>query len=156
MSDLLETKVSRGEFLDLILDDMTSELEAQRDAIKKRADAVPSVSVKPFLPLIPKDAEVSVYDRGGRYGTQITITFSINKAELPAQYVERGKQLAALEKEAEPIKERLWKLQNGKARARIELIRRSLEATGEGRKLLEEAASLKLRLSRKLLMEPKP
>jgi hypothetical protein len=154
MNDLLETKVTRTEFLDLILDDMALEISGQIDAIRKRIAAVPSVPRKLIVDLMPDDPEINYWDDGT--GLSVRIEFKVKRADVPAEYRERKAALAALDKELQPVKERQWKLQNGKAKARIELIRRSLEATGEGRKLLEEAASLKLRLSRKLLMEPKP
>lgn len=149
MNQLLETKVTRTEFLDLILDDMSTELSAQIDVLAKKKAAIPEFDDKAFLKFIPAEPEINVHEYDNR--VRVRIEFTLKRADLPAGFSDREKKVAALDKELEPLERRLRQIRDGKAKARIELIRKSLESSAEGRDLLEQAATLKVTLSRKML-----
>jgi hypothetical protein len=157
MNDIFETKLTRTEVLDLILDELTEELNSQIEPIEKELEALPgSDKIKADFALFAKkltSQKVSIdepYDwDSGDY--TVSVQVKMPRSALPAEIRDVLVKRRKLETQKEAIQEQLRKLTNSKVRARNELIRKSLEASSEGKEIIARLTEFKFALRPKLL-----
>lgn len=153
MNQLLETKVTRAELLDIILEDLLAELREKEADAEKRREALPPFDQRKFLALLPASAEIEVNTHCGKYDDQIKvdISFRLPHSSAPAGFWERFDANKRLEEEESKYRMEIRSLENNRSRAKAEVIRKMLEGSDEGVKLLAQVAEMKLAIKRKLL-----
>lgn len=159
--EIFETKLTRTEVLDLILDDLIEEVNAQILPLAKREQALEKIEPKlaDFLHTIPATAKVEA-SSPGRWDEdkrcRVTISFRLKPSELPKPWADRCSELAEVEKDLRSLRDQRTKLTENRRRALNEIIRRSLESSPGGRRVLDTVAAFKLSVHKRLLGEGKP
>lgn len=152
LKNMFETKLTRAEVLDLILEDMATELQSQIDKKQKEIDAVLPSDDDEFLSLLPKKPKVKVErDWDNKNNLYVTFGFTLPKSRLPPDYVRRSSSLEKLRGELNDLTERRKELLNNKVKFKNELIRSQLDASAEGREILELLGKFKLSIQKKML-----
>lgn len=156
-NEVFETKVTRAEMIDMILDDLTCELETQHDKVKKQLDAVePKAELADFLKLVPKGTEVEVSEAwNDEKVMNVSISFTVKTTALPTDYRLAHAQKKKLEEQKGSLRDQLSQLRKNRQHAKNEIIRKSLEATPEGRQVLSTISEFKVSIKQKLLPESK-
>ena len=159
--DIFETKLTRTEVLNLILDDLTAEIEAQREPLRVALEKVPGPDIADFIPHLAKAVEAgkaeidlsSDYRQSGE--TRIRLTFHLPDAKLPKPHLAAEAERNRLVEQIDELNSQLNKLTTNRRKAQNEIIRRSLQGSAGGKLVLEAISGFKLALKRKLLPESK-
>lgn len=152
---LVETKLTKTEAIDLLVEEMKSELEAQRAAATKRKESMKNWDLT--------ELENDLLDRGTRgvdYGyyqdemsnkVKVSITLEIPAAKLPPELRAQINRFRAVAKEEQDLSSKIHELDGNKNKVRNAILRTMLENSEQGQKFLKLLNGLKLKASPKLL-----
>ncbi len=158
-AEIFETKLTRTEVLDLILDELVEELDGQIAPLRDAVAALPKEEAFDFIAIAPRDGkglEVSLDDDcyGRRGETRVRLTFFVRTKNLPVGWLRRCTEEERLRARLQELESQRRRLTENRRRAQNEIIRRSLEASVDGRRVLETVGKFKLALKQKLLPSP--
>lgn len=158
MQKVVDSKVTRGELLDLIIDRVDSDLRAQinkLDAQRRAAREAQTVSVTGALALVRAGGSPKVeIDQGwgaAERMVRIQVSAYVDPGALPKKYAEAKTLVAALDAQIGELHKQQRRLRDGKKNARVEMIKQSLESTPEGQRILEAIDGLKATVSARLI-----
>lgn len=155
LDEIVETKLTRNELVDLILDDVMGETEERVEAAKKQRHELhephePDIDA-PLLQTM-KDPEVSYGSHWREKGVyRIKAVWYVKEADMPDSLKRHWAAVEEADKILEAAKDQLEKITKGRARARIEIVRRSLNETAQGKKVLAMVDDFKVAVKRRLL-----
>lgn len=159
LAQVVETKISRAELIDMIVEKLEAEINAEMtklEAAKKDLGA-PELTLSKAVELAKGQEVKTEVERCNRYNydqhrymdtgeVKVTVTFTVQKDQLPKRYTDHEAKAAALSKQVDDLRFKLNRLRNGKQRARAEIVRRALESTPAGEKVFAAINELSERL----------
>lgn len=158
MQQVVDTRITRTELLDIITEKIRDEVNAEVKALDKEIAATNAILTKSAALRILKNVDAQVHiDRKRTYDcrreTYVDSGFTLSvrieglsEADLPAKYRTALKRAEELDKKRDILRSKINRINQGKQRARMEMLRNSLESTEEGRKILEAIDGLKERV----------
>jgi hypothetical protein len=147
MQQVVDTKITRNELLDLITHRVDSELSEQLADIQMQSDQI-RFTIGDMLPLFRMRSDENVklnraWNNEQTYVRLVIDSMEISLADLPAKVRARYEQLQKLSAQRRELESKRSMLKRGKQSARIEMIRQSLSSTLEGQKVLAAIEELK-------------
>jgi len=167
MEKVFETKLTRNELFDLIIDSLEKDIEAKLAPLRAERDAIkfPTLTEAEALEMLTGAKERQfVTDTGNTYsfkGTakdnEMWVKFGaiVPKSALPTRFTEEQKFASSehkrLTKKIEPLEQELRKISGGKSQARLAILTQVLESTDVGVKVLKAIESAKVQVRQKIL-----
>ena len=151
LAQVIESKLTRTEVMDLIIDRLRISLSEKIRAKQAEHDAIdPALSPRQAMALVRAHFDnISVRletegwgDDRGRQKLKISVPLPI-AAQLPKSYTDALEKKAKLAAELRELNGQRGRISNGKVRARTELLRTTLESTPEGARILRAIDTLK-------------
>lgn len=147
MQQVVDTKITRNELLDLITHRVDGELGAQLASIQAQSDQI-QFTIGDMLPIFRARSGENVklnraWNSKQTHVRLIIDSMEISLADLPAKVRTRYGQLQKLSAQRHELESKRSMLKRGKQSARIEMIRQSLSSTPEGQKVLAAIEELK-------------
>lgn len=151
LAQVVESKLTRTEIMDLIIERLRVEIsekirakQAEHDAIEpklspRQAMAIARENIEHLLSRIETD---SYGDDQGRRKLKLSVYLPA-AALLPKSYTDALDKKAKASAELKELRQQAGRISNGKVRARTELLRTTLEETPEGARILKAIDSLK-------------
>lgn len=152
MDQLVETKLTKTEAIDLVVEEMKDEVNKRRlevDAeIKRLRKDITLQELAPLFGGCTFNVEVpSTYTEG--YSVSFN-TGRLGIGRFPKELQTKLSRIAALSKEQEELGKRINELNESKGKIRNAILKTMLEGTDQGRQFLQLLGDLKLRVSPKL------
>ena len=153
---LVETKLTKTEAIDLLVEELKNELEAKRTAATQRKDA----AAKSWD---LSEIENDILDRGTRKldmvyyrddlptKVEVSITLSFPMSKLPPHIKEQIISYRAASRDEQDLSGKIHELDGNKNKVRNTILRTMLENSEQGQKFLQLLNGLKLKASPKLL-----
>ena len=152
----IETKLTRSELIDILMQDVISDLEEK----VKEAEAAPSplkdLALSDVQPYLPATTDVRIYSerRWNQYGereahTTLRICLDAN-VEMPPKIKKLFDQNMAREKAIEEAKRALGRAVNQRSALKTEILKKFLKTTQEGTALLNQLDSFRADLKKRL------
>lgn len=174
LSQVLEAKLTRTELMDLIIEQISTDLRTERDAILKKLEELePHRTLKlpaalALLKQAPDTVSVTLQKEVNTKWNNDTREYQSNEIsyklklkvdlpleiELPKKYVEAQVEHDRLVKLKNEVEGKLSKLKSGQRQARNELVRHALQNTPEGKGIIEAIGTLTESVKEKLLAVP--
>lgn len=170
LSQVLETKLTRTELMDLIIERIRDDLRKERDELQAKMEKLDRTLKLPaalkLLKTKAKEARVKLEEEtehrrvGFEYKNQpvhytlsISVTLPLDTV-LPPKYVEAHAEYDRLETKLNEVQKKLNRLENGKTRARNELVRHALDSTPEGKNIMDAIVTLTESVKARLVEKP--
>lgn len=163
LSQVVDSKLTRTELLDLIVDRVATELRTEHEKLREERKALDtdlplSAAVALARARSPKVEMQQISEWAGsgveRRDLGHTLTITVRLAAgvaLPAKYLAARAAAKALDKRITEVASKLQRLQMGKSRARNEMVKQALENSPEGKRILEAIDALKDSMKAKLI-----
>ena len=163
MDQIVEMKMTRNEIIDLIIEEMTEELDkrieaalAAEQAADEKFGEFGNSWVTDYLPTKFKDEDIRVeYPYRGATGENALVTVRLT-ARIPASKI--PKERVALQQACEAATQVVRNLRaekrtltENKGKARIQVIRQSLESNPQGQQILKMIEGVKGKMKQQLL-----
>ncbi len=152
MDELIETKLTKTEAIDLLVEEMRTELEAERADVDRQMKALSaSITLKDLSPGLT-DIRVDI-NVPGKYRSDyhVGIAGDVKLSRFSAHVQSKLSRLKELTERQEELGKRHHELSESKARIRTVILKSLLEGSEQGQKFLELLDSLRLKVSPKLL-----
>lgn len=147
--DLIEMKLTRSELVDLVVEGLIADIQKQEAEHEKLKPEEPKFTAEE-LSLQDLRFTISTGYKGNLY-----VSFDDDDERAlktaPKAWKEWKAKYERWEKDGEVFRTKLYELRKGKQRAKLEVIRSSLEMSPEGKQLLELVETFKVKLTTKLL-----
>lgn len=155
LASVVDSRLTRTEILDLIVERVSRELQAEERKLEIERDEVDaSFPLSAALKLAKAAPHVSVrLERNWNRESEILkIAFDLTPGmELPKKYLEAKAKRAALETRVREVRAQRQRLGAGKVRARNEMVHQALASSPEGAKILEAIDTLKEQVRARLV-----
>jgi hypothetical protein len=148
----VETKLTKSEVIELIIESMSSELKAQEHALEEELKTICNFPLSEVAALLTS-ATVNIRESWNDK-SKIQLSLSAELKNVGALTARVGR-MHAVQAELQRIRTVRNELEGNKQRAKNEILKRFLEQTDEGRTVLEQINSFKLKLQTKLLAAAK-
>lgn len=151
MDQLIETKLTKTEAIDLLVEEMKDEVTKERDAVKARTQAVrDSVRIEDLVSSM-KGAQIQI-EVPTSYREDYRITFKVEGklGKFPAAVQKQLHELNELNDKQELLGKKYAELNDSKGRVRNTILKTMLEGSDKGRQFLQLLGDLKLRVTPKL------
>lgn len=153
-----DTKITRSELIDLIMEEMESELDAEIKAASKRLDTLTNKTftfdeVKSHLKDVKFTISVDTYQKttarlsvGGNRGYNESIVVA-NSDSTFGDYIQACAQAT---RDLQRLRDQRSNMLNSKRSVKVAIIKRCLEGTKDGRAVLEQVQAMKTALRKQL------
>jgi hypothetical protein len=158
MQEVVDSKVTRTELLDLIVDRVAKEIQAEIADLEKEKEAiVAKTKIKPKDVRKFFNADDVTLDISTGWGVRAdTVRLKLEivdfpVSQLPEKYEQRKVLLKPVSERLNNAYARLRQLRDGKSKARLAMVQESLTSTPQGRRILEAIDGLKETVKARLL-----
>jgi hypothetical protein len=151
MDQLIETKLTKSEAIDLLVEEMRDEIEKERTAISGEDRTIrDSLKHEDFAAAL-RTAKITVeLPSTYRESFEVSIRFSGQLGKFPIDTQHKLSRLQELHKRQEELGKRIHELSDTKGRVRNTILKTMLEGTEQGKKFLELLSGLRLKVTPKL------
>lgn len=158
LATAVESKLTRTELLDLVVDRVKQELTAEIDKLETQRKALktelpPSAALKMLSKYRDNFVSVEISSGWGRDEGHRALKMKVSlplDAEFPKSYVEANKKNEELTARIRDLERERRRLLDGKTRARVEMLKQALESTPEGARIYQAISELGVTLRAKL------
>lgn len=151
----IETKLTKSEVIDLIIDSMTTELKQKQHVLEQELQAVSNFSVEEITDLLVTQGAKASIRESWNNKTLVTVNVQALEVKPTGALKDRLTKIHAINAELTRLRQVQNELEGNKARAKNEILKRFLEQTEEGRTVLEQINGFKLKLQTKMLAAAK-
>lgn len=149
-TQLIETKLTKTEAIELLVSEMKNELESKRSKLGAERDALAGSFTIDDFPMFKYGKFSISKEYGNRNIFSVSFASKVNLSDLPAEVVRKVTRLRELEDEIERLGKQSYELDNGN-KAKLTILKTMLEGSEEGKRFLQLLDGLKLKVSPKLL-----
>lgn len=163
LKDMVETKLTKGELVDLVIGDMRSQTKRELNKVTaEMKELSQSIKLEDILPLIEGTVSVEEPYRSGdqddsmpkQFRVSVHVKSDVSLSKLPKevqQVLRRRHELKLMEKE---LNDRLQKLHE-KGEAKSYVLKGLIEQTPEGKQFLQLLEGIKVKVDTRLLLAGK-
>jgi|SRR5579863_987901 len=154
-----DTKITRSELIDLIQEEMESELTGEIKAVRRRLDALksPTYSFDDVKHLY-QGRKFKLEVQWDSYNRKTTARLTLNNEGYSGigvdlkdpKFAEAIQERAELQRELERLEEQHRNMVNSKRSVKVAIIKKCLEGTKDGRAIMDQVAALKSSLRKQL------
>lgn len=160
LSQVVDSKLTRTELVDLIVEELTEDMEKKLEALRDERNALeePTLTVGDFANVAKREVIVqdnNEYDDDGKKLDNLAVRFTLSLKNMPKEWQLWNEKTEELNERISELQRQIYKINNKSKSIRNAITRQLLESTTEGKQLMRLLFETKASQRAKLLGEGK-